>query len=379
MKSRTYYGEYNLNFWVRLLLSRELELPDYQRQFIWDDKMVENVLSSLRENLFIPPVTIGRRAGKNFIIDGQQRLTSLLLAKIGKFPILEKFPIEEDGDNKLYKWSYAQLLDYGKNCEEIKSKIEAEYADKYSDFNPGLTNDDFQTAHLGFSFIVPDEKDADEVTRFYSKIFRDINAYGVNLSARDARRSMYYVNPVLAKFFEPECLASFAIINEGRREILDFVRIASFCYQYSKDKTQVNLARGYGKGRKKLEDYYLNFILAINTDCETAVFPKFSEIFNQESYSVRLNSFAEHLNSLEVPKEYTSIIDADIWLIGLTYYVIFEGKKIDVDLKDEIKAKIEVGINQLKSDANHKKSPNELQYIRQRVKGSIDIIKDYIV
>ena len=91
-KAKIFYGEYSLYYWIHLLLSQNIRLPKYQRTFVWDEDGVDDLIQSLRDGQFIPPVTIGayREAehGKvtNYIIDGQQRLTSILLSYIGYFP-----------------------------------------------------------------------------------------------------------------------------------------------------------------------------------------------------------------------------------------------------------------------------------------------------
>ena len=50
------------------------------------------------------PVTIAvmpenEQSSSNLILDGQQRITSLILAKLGYFPVREKFEAVEDIDN----------------------------------------------------------------------------------------------------------------------------------------------------------------------------------------------------------------------------------------------------------------------------------------
>lgn len=87
MKSKVYYGEYSLRHWIDLLLSGNITLPEYQRSFVWGINAVEDFIESLKNREFIPPVIIGNFGNEcNYIIDGQQRLTSLLLAYIGKMP-----------------------------------------------------------------------------------------------------------------------------------------------------------------------------------------------------------------------------------------------------------------------------------------------------
>src|SRR5690554_223223 len=90
MDNRVYYGEYSLKHWIDLILKQNIILPDYQRHFVWDEKKVETLIDTFKNKQFVPPVTIGsfnlNGSNQNLILDGQQRLTSILLAYLGLYP-----------------------------------------------------------------------------------------------------------------------------------------------------------------------------------------------------------------------------------------------------------------------------------------------------
>ena len=90
MDNKVYYGEYTLMHWINLILKRNIILPDYQRYFVWNQDKTKELINAFKEKQFIPPVTIGSFKNEeesiNLILDGQQRLTSILLAYIGIFP-----------------------------------------------------------------------------------------------------------------------------------------------------------------------------------------------------------------------------------------------------------------------------------------------------
>lgn len=90
MENKVYYGEYSLKHWIDLILKQDIELPLYQRYFVWENTQAKTLIEAFREKQFIPPITIGYHNGKNIIIDGQQRLTSILLSYLGIFPDREK-------------------------------------------------------------------------------------------------------------------------------------------------------------------------------------------------------------------------------------------------------------------------------------------------
>lgn len=131
MDKKIFYGEYTLLHWIELILKHNIILPDYQRGFVWPKENVESIVSSFKEGSFVPPVVIGAyKKGlitKNIILDGQQRLTSLLLSYIKLYPKFDDFkkPIEDiyqDGEEppldntplpeEKIEWNFDMLLSH---------------------------------------------------------------------------------------------------------------------------------------------------------------------------------------------------------------------------------------------------------------------------
>ncbi|MEI7890225.1 MAG: DUF262 domain-containing protein, partial [Actinomycetes bacterium] len=86
---------------VKQLLSGSFSIDDYQREYKWDHKNIEELVTDLatrfqlfyREgddpaktagygDYFLGSIIVARRSGKNFLVDGQQRVTSLSLLLI---------------------------------------------------------------------------------------------------------------------------------------------------------------------------------------------------------------------------------------------------------------------------------------------------------
>ena len=144
MNTRVYYGEYSLSHWIELVLAHNIILPEYQRSFVWFPKDVKRLVKSFKKHLFVQPVTIAvmpenEQSSSNLILDGQQRITSLILAKLGYFPDREKFEAVEDIDNGddeadeavenavvPIKWTFKELLSANPSentIEAIKLKL----------------------------------------------------------------------------------------------------------------------------------------------------------------------------------------------------------------------------------------------------------------
>lgn len=142
MENKVYYGEYTLKHWIKLMLSGNIVLPEYQRHFVWRECDVKRLLQSLSDGQFVQPVTIAlyddNAIRQNLILDGQQRLTSLLLAYLGYFPDKKKYELgdsikvanEDDSaiddgasPSEGFLWQYTDILKYGKDKFEIISNI----------------------------------------------------------------------------------------------------------------------------------------------------------------------------------------------------------------------------------------------------------------
>ena len=78
MDTRVYYGEYTLKHWIELMLKKNIILPKYQRSFVWEENDVQRLIQSLENGQFVQPITIAYANEGNIILDGQQRLTSIL-------------------------------------------------------------------------------------------------------------------------------------------------------------------------------------------------------------------------------------------------------------------------------------------------------------
>ena len=50
MERKVYYGEYTIQHWIDLMLSGDIELPNYQRSFVWDIDGVKKLIDSFKED-----------------------------------------------------------------------------------------------------------------------------------------------------------------------------------------------------------------------------------------------------------------------------------------------------------------------------------------
>lgn len=404
MANKVYYGEYSLRHWVDLILSENLKLPEYQRLFVWDEDAVKTLMKDFDADNFIPPVTIGsfndEHGSSNLIIDGQQRLTSILLAYLRLFPDKEKLKkvtnlfdnssentddSDQDVDiENIYEWTFKKLQGIGFTKTEIIQKLKSsKLKDNYIDFDCGITEEDFEkrldNRHLAFCFLIPEDNTEVSQQKYYSSVFRAINIRGETLLPQESRAALYYLNKEFKQFFDPDFMSGYTININNKTVKIDFVRYLSLISQYSHNKSEQYVARGY---KSKLEKYYEQYIYAVINDDDSPIFGKFSILIPKDNYEDRLNSFRKHFSTLwpvtSAGDALKSIIDLDMRLFGLVFYVMFDGKSIKLSEREEILKIIQEKANELRKNPEYAKSPNNLYYLRQRIADSIAIYKEYL-
>lgn len=393
MDKKVYYGEYTLKHWIELLLKKDLELPPYQRSFVWTEEQVKGFIDGIQNDFFVPPVTIGvcniDGENHNLILDGQQRLSSLLLSFFEVYPKKDAFlrddgelPLadgaaEEDADEpelEYINWSLRMFAENGPTERGVRNAITDQ---QYHSVNYGVSEDFFENKYLPFSFIIPNVDDEAEQHEFYSSVFRNINILGIPLNPIESRQSLYFLKIELNGFFDPECCRNLKIELVGKNQAYDFVRTMSILSQYKKDRRFNRLAQSY---KPKMEKFYEEYIYAVVKDKDDGMFEKFSTIIPNKEYGPRITKLGEALQRLNYyDLHLTSIIDADLYMFGLVYNTVIEGNDIDYNRKEELLDTIRRKIASLKRDESHKSSPSLLKHMRKRVEESVTIFNRYAV
>lgn len=390
MDNRVYYGEYSLKHWIDLILKQNIILPEYQRHFVWDEGKVRTLIKTLKIKQFVPPVTIGafKNGGtnKNLLLDGQQRLTSILLAYLGLYPnektyqeVAISFADENDDSDAIeepenvLKWTFKALTQEGKNRQDILKKVtDTNY--KKIEFN--ISDDFLKNTFLGFSYLVPDTSQEGKIQqKYYSSVFRNINIQGQTLLPQESRASLYFLDTNLDQFFDPSFVKDLVVKGFSGETQADFVRYLSLLSQYKKDGNSGKVARGY---KSQMEKYYEEYIYSVAGENTFSMFADFSVTFPGMEYKARFERLKQTINSLEMPKQFSSIIDLDIYLFGLICIIVFEDKTIDVSKKGELKQELEDEIQEFKVDPRHAKSPSALKYLKSRIDTSVEIYKKYV-
>lgn len=429
-ENRVYYGEYSLKHWINLMLTRNIDLPEYQRHFVWQVRDIKRLIKSLKDKQFVQPVTIalynvgGQK--RNLILDGQQRLTSILLAYIGYIPDRKKFlegcidshmlAGEDDSaldDRELSKrnailWKFNELLADQNRKEDIIERISND--GRYVKLNDreftDLSDIFFENTYIGFSYIVPESTELTDVQDAFSKLFRNINYFGKKLDALESRKSLYFQNMDLVKYFDgktddgSDVLCGIKIMENLQPYNIDFVRYLSILSQYfanNEDKNKVLVGYSAFSSRESYYADYVSYILGQGLDEQesrpekfinfdfTSTFPtncwrERFEILRQAIERIKINIGLNERDSFK------TWIDADYWLFGLIYHILFKDRTLKASLSREkreggtttLQEEIMNMIRAKQGDNNYVRNTNRLGNLRDRLSESCEIYNKYV-
>ncbi|MBR1380220.1 MAG: DUF262 domain-containing protein [Alphaproteobacteria bacterium] len=394
MDNKVYYGEYSLRHWIDLILSHSIELPEYQRYYVWNQERVGKLYASLSSKHFVPPVIIGSfnidGVTHNYIIDGQQRLSSVFLMYLGLFPdkkaynsIIKQYANENDEErpvlDNVLEWRFNMLTEKGNTKQQILDRIPKE---TYKQLDIDIPDDFWESTYLGFSYVVPNTNDRQAQQKFYSSVFRNINMNGVTLTDQEKRTSLYFLNENLTHFFEPEISNLIILKNTSKNtsNYLDFVRYMALLSEYAKSKSADNIASGYSYS---IEDYYERYIISVTEQDDSDTFIGFDVIFPDGKYESKLDKLNESVRALGLETVYSSIVSMDLYMFGLIYNVLFsnlEAKDFNANtliqkLSDKLKEyqQPDTPDSQGVMYSSHMRNPARLKYLRQRIADSIRI------
>lgn len=408
MKNKVYYGEYTLEQWINLILKKNITLPPYQRRFVWDEERSRNLINSIKNDLFIPPVTIGKyfvppiKSGKdnvsstndgfinsfspaeNLILDGQQRLTSILLSKIGIFPDVDKIRREsreqeietdEEIDDIPIDWTFTSLIAGKNSIDEIKKQALA--TGYYKEFDLDLNASFFKDNYIAFSYMVPDVKIFKAQQNYYSSVFRDINVQGIALSAMESRKALYFLKDELRDFFGPSFAKEYRLLSEGGT--IDFVRYLAFLSEYTANGEYLDgIGRLYSN---KFESYFVLYIQNMIGENDKSRFKSLPRKWDPNEYKPYVVKIENFLKQAKSDRSFDSIIEADLFMFGLVYYVLFlnaSPKNNPWITPDAIGLELLSKSQEIKNEeSRHTRNPNALRYLRSRISASIRIYSGY--
>lgn len=189
-------NDFNITTIFNLIDSGAIEMPVFQRNYIWDRRRASRFIESLILGLPIPQIFLYQKARNKFlVIDGQQRLLSIYYFIKQRFPLsekraeLRKIFDDHNGipETILLNNTYFQdfKLQFSKTEEGKKNPLDGL---KYSTLDIYKSNFEFMTMRC--MAIRQNEPKDDDSSVF--EIFSRLNTGGVNLTDQEIRACLYY-------------------------------------------------------------------------------------------------------------------------------------------------------------------------------------------
>lgn len=189
-------NDFNITTIFNLIDSGAVEMPVFQRNYIWDKKRASRFIESLILGLPVPQIFLYQKERNKFlVIDGQQRLLSIYYYIKQRFPLVEKraelrkvFDLNNGiPDSILFSDMYFQdfKLQLSKSENREKNPLDGL---RYNTL--GLYKSNFEFMTIRCMAIRQNEPKEDDSSVF--EIFSRLNTGGVNLSNQEIRAFLYY-------------------------------------------------------------------------------------------------------------------------------------------------------------------------------------------
>lgn len=202
--SRYDITSYGIDFDVDGLVNRinkgNIFIPPFQRNFVWKLPESSRLIESLLLGLPVPGIFLAQEAdtGKMLVIDGQQRLLSLLYFFKGVFK-----PVPDETHQRVFKLSKVQPQYEGKTFENLDSK------DRMNLENCVI-----------HATVVKQDSPADNDTSIYH-IFERLNSGGRKLSPQEIRTAVYhgcFIDAIHGLNTHPSWRTIYGNINERMKD-----------------------------------------------------------------------------------------------------------------------------------------------------------------
>ncbi|MDR0604290.1 MAG: DUF262 domain-containing protein [Bacteroidales bacterium] len=192
-------NDFNVRTLYDFIDSGIVNIPGFQRNYVWDIKRASKLIESLLIGIPVPQMFLYAQEKNSFlIIDGQQRYFTIYFFKKKRFPRLEKrielrnifdenkgFPEDILSDNNYFVDFNLQLPDILPDKNNKFNKL------NYSTLSEEDRNSfDFRTIRN----IIIKQNSPDDGDSVIFEIFNRLNSGSVNLKPQEIRTSLYHSN-----------------------------------------------------------------------------------------------------------------------------------------------------------------------------------------
>lgn len=191
-------NDFNVTTINSYLESGSIKIPGFQRNYVWDIKRASKLIESIILGLPIPQIFLYEEKRNQFlVIDGQQRLMTILFFMKGRFPKKEK----RTEIRRLFNESDKALNTYVYNDEYFSNfnlTLPNKANTKKNPFNT-LNYNTLDTYKMQFDLrpircvVVKQNVPKDDNSSVF-EIFNRLNTGGINLMPQEIRCSLYHSN-----------------------------------------------------------------------------------------------------------------------------------------------------------------------------------------
>lgn len=273
-------NDFNLSTIFSFIEGGALEIPRFQRNYVWDIKRASKLIESLIIGLPVPQLFLYEKAPNRFlVIDGQQRLMSIYYFFKQRFPRSNARPHLRTTFQE-HRRIPGEVLNDNKYFTDFKLSLpvnEPGKSNKFHGFDYGSLGESQMRFNLRplRNIVIRQNSPKDNDSAVY-EIFSRLNSGGMNLRPQEMRLSLYYsdfyamletinTDPIWRRFLhspEPDIhmkdievlLRMFAILVDADSYAPSLVK---FLNQFSK-KSQANDS----ETNKYMEKLFKSFISA---------------------------------------------------------------------------------------------------------------------
>lgn len=285
-------NDFNIKTIFDFIESGVLEIPGFQRNYVWDRKRASKLIESIIMGLPIPQIFL-YETGRNkyLVIDGQQRLMSIYYFMKGRFPKKEyrsqlrtvfningKIPDETLSDTDLFGGFKLDLQD--------KSKIHGLFYSELGDYKQIFDLRTIRNVIIKQNFPPPEDDPA------IYEIFNRLNTGGIKLSPQEIRTSLYHSDfyQLIEKLNYLKKWRSMLRLPEPEMHMKDLeIILRGFALLIENDAYQPSMTKflnTFSKHAKKFPKEKIDFLESIFNSFMTAC-----QDLNEEAFFTRSNKF----------------------------------------------------------------------------------------
>lgn len=230
---------------VRMMEDKDIRLnPEYQRNYVWDNKKASMLIESIILNVPIPVIYVSQEEDDSWVvIDGLQRLNSLKRFFAGKF-----------------KLSGLEILSDLNKCD-------------INSLNPKA----LRMLKNGLLRVIMITHDSNEEIKY--DVFMRLNTGSVHLTEQELRNCLYRgnLNKCLKDMVKNEAWQQLLGLKEPHKRMMDCEIVLRFLAIWKNWNTEEKSLAGY-KGRMKA---YLNLFMSENKDASKHVLDEWRTLFDE--------------------------------------------------------------------------------------------------